>query len=318
MFCSTVIATIGRAELSRAVESVLTQPFTRDAFEVIVVNDSGEPLRPASWQRSERVTVINTQRRERCVARNAGAAIARGRHLNFLDDDDWLLPEAFDRLWKLAQTTPAPWLVGASQLVDRTGRSLITLRHNLPGNCFVQLMAGEWIPLQASLIDAAAFFAAGGFNPLIPGIEDIDLGRRLALAGEVAFAATPVACIGMGEENSSTNRALTTGYSRRARETILNRPGVFARMRVSATSPFWRGRMARAYLTSVVWNARRKNMFTAAGRAWHGLASLALAGSSLLSIEFWRAVAHPYRSQTFERGFDEVARPVAGGEIYGV
>ena len=44
MFSSTVIPTVNRPTLSRAVRSVLQQNFTADDFEVIVVNDSGQPL----------------------------------------------------------------------------------------------------------------------------------------------------------------------------------------------------------------------------------------------------------------------------------
>jgi hypothetical protein len=44
MFSSTVIPTIGRPTLDRAVRSVLDQGFSADDFEVIVVNDSGERL----------------------------------------------------------------------------------------------------------------------------------------------------------------------------------------------------------------------------------------------------------------------------------
>jgi glycosyltransferase involved in cell wall biosynthesis len=83
-FCSTIIPTINRSTLSRAVYSVLDQAFTGADFEVIVVNDSGQPLPDMDWQHSERVRVITTQRRERSVARNTGAAIARGKYLHFL------------------------------------------------------------------------------------------------------------------------------------------------------------------------------------------------------------------------------------------
>ena len=44
MFCSTIIPTIGRPSLSRAVCSVLDQEFSHDDFEVIVVSDSRKPL----------------------------------------------------------------------------------------------------------------------------------------------------------------------------------------------------------------------------------------------------------------------------------
>jgi glycosyltransferase involved in cell wall biosynthesis len=45
MLFSTIIPTVGRPELSRAVESVLKQDFQTDQSEVIVVNDSGAPCR---------------------------------------------------------------------------------------------------------------------------------------------------------------------------------------------------------------------------------------------------------------------------------
>ena len=107
MFCSTVIPTIGRPTLARSVDSVLGQSFTANNFEVILINDSGQPLPPAGWQRSERVRIINTNRHNRSVARNTGAAIARGRYLHFLDDDDWMLPDAFESLWELASASQA-------------------------------------------------------------------------------------------------------------------------------------------------------------------------------------------------------------------
>jgi glycosyltransferase involved in cell wall biosynthesis len=303
MFCSTVIPTIGRPVLARAVYSVLNQAFIAEDFEVIVVNDSGCSLPEADWQKSEKVRVINTQRRERCVARNVGAAIATGKYLHFLDDDDWLLPGAFESFWTLAHSSNAIWLYGAVQLVDRDEQPVIQLRPNFNGNCFTQVMAGEWIPLQASLINAQAFFDIGGFHPLIPGIEDIDLGRRLALYGDVAGASNVVAGVGMGEKGSTTHQTRAQEHGRWAREAILDKPGVFTRMRASAGNSYWAGRIVRAYLTSMVWNLQRRRLFTAISRAMYGGLGVMLAGWQIFSGEFWRAVIKSYISQTFLTGF---------------
>lgn len=310
MFCSTIIPTVGRATLSRAVDSVLAQQFLQDNFEVIVVNDSGKPLPEAAWQHSERVRMITTHRYERCVARNSGAAIARGKYLHFLDDDDWLLPGALQTLWELGSIREAAWLYGSSQLVDRNDTPIIELHHEMDGNCFTQLMAGEWIPLQASLLRTADFFAIGGFHPLMAGAEDIDLTRRLALHGEVAGVRKLVAAIGMGVEKSTTDYHKGVTISRQARERIVDQPGVWRRMHQSAGNSYWYGRIVRIYLTSMVWNLQHRRAFTAASRAAFAMASLVTAVPSLFSPAFWRAVTSKYESATFIQGFQNAGRPV--------
>jgi glycosyltransferase involved in cell wall biosynthesis len=311
VFSSSIIPTINRPTLARSVSSVLEQTLAGDDFEIIVVNDSGRPLPPGDWQASPKVRVVDTNGRERCVARNTGAAVARGRYLHFLDDDDWLAPEALQSLRQLALRAPqAAWLYGSSQLVDRGTNQLIRLEHGMNGNCFVQVMAGEWIPLQASLIDSQAFFATGGFDPRIPGIEDVDLLRRVALSWDIAGTSTVVATISMGVGNSSTNYSRALAVGRDAREPTLGSPGAFTRMRLSATSAYWRGRVVRAYLTSVVWNLAHNRLFTAASRIGYALAAVVLAGSGLLTQDFWQAVTQPYESETFIRGFRQANRPV--------
>lgn len=306
MFSSTIIPTIARATLERAVRSVLDQEFTAAEFEVIVVNDSGQPLPAAGWQKDARVRVVDTQKRERIFARNTGAALARGRYLHFLDDDDWLMPGALHHIWQLARGLPegsrGHWLYGGSQLVDRNGTSLLQLHHEMSGNAFVQIMAGEWIPLQSSFIDAAAFFAAGGFTPGVLATQDVDLCRKIALHGDLYGTPALVSCIGMGAQGSSTDYDRAPQYSRWAREKILDQPGVFARLRSSHRRPCWRGRITRLYLTSVVWNLRQGRFFTALSRGLFALASIGVAGPALLSGEYWRAVRSAYQSETFARG----------------
>jgi glycosyltransferase involved in cell wall biosynthesis len=306
MFCSTIIPTIARSSVKRAVLSVLDQGFPTDEHEVIVVNDSGRPLPEAAWQRDRRVLVLNTQRRERIFARNSGAAAARGEYLHFLDDDDWLLPGALENLQRLAQAHPqAGWLYGGSQLVDRQEQPVLQLHHGLTGNAFVQVMAGEWLPLQSSLIKAEAFFAIGGFTPLVFATQDVDLARRIALRCPVAGTEALVACIGMGAQGSSTDTKRAPEYSRWAREKILSEPNVFSRLRTSSTAPRWDGRITRIYATSVIWNLRHKRLFTALSRGAYAAASLLLAGRSLLVGEYWSSVARNYESESFARGWEE-------------
>ena len=308
MLCSAIIPTVGRSSLSRAVESVLKQGSLGEEFEMIVINDSGKLLAEADWQKSERIQIINTNRRERSVARNTGAAIAKGKYLHFLDDDDWLVPNAYRHLWELSQTSNAKWLYGMTQLVDRQERPLIQLRHNLHGNCFAQAMAGEWIPLQSSWIERKTFMRVGGFNPLLAGPEDIDLLRRLLLQDEIAETPNLIAHVVMAGEGSTTNYVQHPQASRWAREIILDEPGSHARMDMSAVSPFWEGRKLRIYLTSVVWNLQHRRYMTAVSRLFFSILSFLLARTSLFSRDFWVAVRKPYASLTFEKSLQEARR----------
>lgn len=307
MFSTSVIPTVGRPTLSRAVESVLSQSLDED-FEVVVVNDSGRPLEDAAWRESPRVRVIDTNRRERSVARNAGAAVARGRHLHFLDDDDWLVPGGLQYLARAARDGGTDWVYGHTLLVDGDGAPILALRPRHAGNCFVQAMSGEWTPLQASLVRAETFFAVGGFHPLIAGPEDVDLLRRVCLVGAVAFTPEIVACIGWRTEATRTDYARHAARSRWAREQILGRPGVLRRLRDSANSSYWHGRIVRAYATSMAWNLRRGHVLTAASRAAFAATSLLLAGPHALAPAFVRAVARPHASEAFAEGARDAAR----------
>jgi len=287
MFCSTVIPTIGRPTLSRAVYSVLDQAFTADDFEVIVVNDSGQPLPEMDWQYSERVRVIDTNRRERSVARNTGAAIARGTYLHFLDDDDFLLPGALEAFWALDQSSDAVWLYGSYLSVDNDGNLVNEFHPDVGGNIFALLVAGESIPFQASLLQAKQFFAVGAFDPRITGVEDRDLGRRIALSGTVVRTSAVVTKIRVGEQGSTTDWSTLAERDRWGREKALSEQDAFARLWASASSSYLHGRVSRAYFASGVWNLQRKNIFTAASRVTSGIV---FAGWHLLSTEFWRGL----------------------------
>jgi glycosyltransferase involved in cell wall biosynthesis len=295
MFCSVIIPTIGRQSVSRAVHSVLDQTFTADRFEVVVVNDSGQPLPLADWQQSQQVRVITTNRRERSVARNTGAAVARGKYLCFLDDDDWLLPDALEHFWRLAQqSNDADWLLGGIQIVDETGKCLAEANSGLNGNCFAQVMGGAWAPIQASLIRADVFFNVGGYNPSICGTEDLDLCRRVALRGEFASTRDAVACLFRGMSwDTSTDYLRAPEDTLQSRDDVLSQADSFSRMLVSARSSsypsYWYGRIFRVYLSTARLNWRRRKLFAATSRALLGMAGFVLAGQNVLLRSFWNA-----------------------------
>ena len=91
----------GEAFLARAVESALAQSF-RD-LEIILVDDGSTDGSSAMCDRyaalDPRVRVIHQSNAGLSAARNAGIAAAQGEYIAFLDADDYLMPDAYEKLF---------------------------------------------------------------------------------------------------------------------------------------------------------------------------------------------------------------------------
>jgi glycosyltransferase involved in cell wall biosynthesis len=292
IFVSYIIPTVGRRTLDIAVQSVLNQEFSHADFEVIVVNDSGSPLYKAAWHASPRVRMINTNKCERCFARNSGAAIAKGKYLAFLDDDDWILPGALNCFWQLANQFPnASWLYGGIQIMDEQHRPLAELNSNLNGNCFAHIMSGVWAPIQASLVQSRAFFQVGGFDPAISVTEDEDLCRRISYYGDFANTIETVACLFRGQSwNTTSKYRRAPSDVKYSRDLILAKPEAFYRLRMSADSSYVWGRILRVYGSTITWNLKKKRYFVALSRLLYSFAILGFSITYLFSHEYWEAL----------------------------
>ncbi|HSG41978.1 MAG TPA: glycosyltransferase family A protein [Anaerolineales bacterium] len=300
MLFSYIIPTIGRESLETAVKSVLDQKFSEADFEVIVVNDSGNELPKAQWQLSPRVSIINTNQSERSFARNSGAAVARGKYLAFLDDDDWILPGALKVFWNLANQYPnAIWLYGGIRIVDEEIRILAEINSGLSGNCFAQIMGGAWAPIQASMIQAEAFFEAGGFSPFICGTEDEDLCRRIAYYGDFANSSNVMACLYRGQTwNTSTNYLRAPDDVKYSRDLLLEKHHTLQRLVKSANSSYWYGRVLRIYFSTIVWNLKRKRFLKSLSRIFHSLLIITLSLKHLTSVDYWNGVRADHVPET--------------------
>jgi len=288
MFVSTIIATINRPTLSAAVYSVLDQHFDEDDYEVIVVNDTGKPLPGYPWQESERATVLTTQKRERSVARNTGAAIARGTYLHFLDGDDVLAEGALQAFWKLSKLSNADWLYGSYLVLERDGRIRAEHKPTLAGDIFALCFSGELIPLQASLFSAARFHEVGGFDPTFTIVEDHDLMRRFTFRGRIAGTEECVAHIKTGREGSTGDWSRHSQQELISREKILSWNQVGARIETSVNGkPYWRGRAARIYLASALQNLKEGRPLIAVDRV---LSAVALSRHHVVRTGFVRGI----------------------------
>lgn len=93
------------AYLDQCVKSIINQSFKE--LEIILVDDGSPDNCPAicdSWaEKDKRIKVIHKPNGGLSDARNAGLEIATGEYISFIDSDDWILPEMYERMLYLMQ-----------------------------------------------------------------------------------------------------------------------------------------------------------------------------------------------------------------------
>ena len=168
------------ATLARAIESVLAQSWPAD--EIIVVDDgSSDGSAAIAGRFGAPVRLIRQKNSGVSVARNAGAAAARGDWLAFLDADDWYAP---DRLrlhaeW-IAQDSALDFLTGDYEYRDEAGALLGTsMAQHAAGRLMLEKAGGSARVVMQTPAELAAFVADhfGDTHTLsVPRARFVDLG----------------------------------------------------------------------------------------------------------------------------------------------
>jgi glycosyltransferase involved in cell wall biosynthesis len=192
---SVVIPTHNRPEkLSVLLRSLLVQSLAATEYEILVVDDGSAPpialaIEPALPER----IVIRLEGRERSIARNTGAAKARGRILVFLDDDMEVGHDFLATHQRAHDEWPVSLAVGLIRLPETVAKTpLGRFRRHLD-----DYIESPPRGVVASRIFCAAgnmsilrdrFQALGGFDPAIISSEDQDLAlRHTAENGVIVF-----------------------------------------------------------------------------------------------------------------------------------
>lgn len=177
---SVVIPAFNRQEQAlRAAHSVLAQDVD---LELIIVDD-GSPM-PISAEMA-RVSVLRLDTNGGpAVARNAGAAAARGEWIAFLDSDDAWLPNSLrPRLdaAKAGDRTATIW-ASAFTYVWSDGRK--QTRKPRAANAVRDFASGCWTaPGSTALLSVEAWLRSGGQDPALRRLEDYEWLIRWGLAG---------------------------------------------------------------------------------------------------------------------------------------
>lgn len=127
VLASVIIPTAARpAWLPRAIDSAL-QGLPAGSVEIVVVPNGPD----RSWHATRDAYAANPSvhfapidAANANLARNMGLALARGQFIRFLDDDDYLFPEAAVRQYQALLSSEADVCAGGATLVDAHNRRL--------------------------------------------------------------------------------------------------------------------------------------------------------------------------------------------------
>jgi glycosyltransferase involved in cell wall biosynthesis len=207
---SVVIPTFHRErQVLEAIGSVLAPSSL--SIEVLVIDDSaaGTALDAVHSIADPRVRYIKhaePSRGKPALVRNQGAALARGRYLHFLDDDDLLESDALTVLARSLDAAPQAGM--AFGAIIPFGDNLRDLRHeqsyfreaarvarSLRGR--MQLTANllfhpTVLVNSACMARREHFMNSGGYDADVPLCEDVELWARIARASDFVYLDRPI------------------------------------------------------------------------------------------------------------------------------
>lgn len=196
MLFSVVIPTYNRLPLlQETLESVRAQTFTD--FEIIVVDDgstdgTSEYLRRHAGQ----LRVIEQTQQGPGAARNAGAQVATGEYLAFLDSDDWWFPWTLAAFARFIEESRPSSVAGQYVQVEAPAQAASIVEQEPAVRRFADYFASAAHAISAGsgtvVVSRRVFNAIGGFVELPINGEDHDLMLRLGEAPGFLEVLAPV------------------------------------------------------------------------------------------------------------------------------
>lgn len=214
---SVVIPLYNKADyIGKCLNSVLDQTFRE--FELIIIDDGSTDdsveivnniLSGKKINTDQRLLnpplgglkIISQENSGVSTARNNGVKITKYDYIAFLDADDWWDSGFLEEMQILISSYPDAALYGCNYFYVKNGKNKIEDK-GLPANFkkgyidYIKVYGSKLtVPINCSfvVVQKAAFYDVGKFNPILKFGEDFDLWIRLALKYRVAYNNAPLA-----------------------------------------------------------------------------------------------------------------------------
>ena len=181
-----VVTTYNRPYMLKdALASIANQTF-RD-FEVVVVNDHGEPVENLVDKVDFPLIYLRqASNKGPAAARNVAFRLAKGRYITYLDDDDVFLPDHLQSLATALDSHPDTVVyvsaVYVTESLEQGSRTELAREDRYVHDTYSKerLFVDNYIPINTFACPRSLAMAVGDFDETLSGLEDWDFLLRLA------------------------------------------------------------------------------------------------------------------------------------------
>ena len=186
---SVIIPTYNRAHLvMRAIDSVLTSTYTN--IDIIVVDDGSvdDTKDLINSRYGDRISYIYQTNKGAAAARNVGLKLSKAKYINFLDSDDYFLPDNIELKVKALEGNPELGWVFSDTYFKNSQNQLVTdkninkIRKELEQRSYffdILLMHGI-TNTNSVMMKKECIEAIGAFDEKLVTFEDVDLFYRVS------------------------------------------------------------------------------------------------------------------------------------------
>ena len=223
---SVVVPTRNREALvSRLLAQLVLGLEAGPTYEVVVVDEGSSDDTPALLARLADAGQVRVVRhdvpRGLPAARNAGAAVASGRYLAWIDDDDLTSPDRLRRQLEALDGSGHRWSVAGRIDIDDDLAIIGHSRCPSPDGFLPRLLRFNDLPTAAQglLVEKALADEVGGYDEALRSAEDWEYCIRLAAISEPHLLDEPL----VGYRTGVTSMSTDTARMEEAITTVLDR-----------------------------------------------------------------------------------------------